>query len=167
MIEHLTHLESNLARLVRVMTPDGLLFVTVPNRRAAFERLFRVFYRRSLSRGIVDTSGVSHVSFKSPLEWRETFRQNGFHVLDHQMAIGFLVNDVWQATFAIPIRTFVDPVIQRWCERHGRPYRAGVIEQWLYPRWWMRFVNELDEALKPIARPLWGWNLMVLSRSKW
>jgi 2-polyprenyl-3-methyl-5-hydroxy-6-metoxy-1,4-benzoquinol methylase len=166
-IEHLTDLEANMARLLRAMAPDGLLFVTVPNRRAAFERLFRLFYRRRLARGIVDTSGVSHVTFNSPMEWRETFRQSGFTVLDHDMAIGFLVNDVWQATFGVPMRTFVDPVIQQWCARLGLPYCAGAIERWLYPRWWMRFVNELDEALKPLARPLWGWNLMVLSRSQW
>ena len=77
------------------------------------------------------------------------------------------MNDVWHATFGIPMRIFVDPVIQRWCARLGVPYRAGTIERSLYPRWWMRFVNELDEALKPVARPLWGWNLMVLSRSQW
>jgi hypothetical protein len=83
------------------------------------------------------------------------------------MAIGCLVNDVWQATFAIPVRTFVDPVIQQCCARLGRPYRAGVVERWFYPRWWMRFVNELDEALKPLTTQQWGWNLMVLSRSQW
>jgi 2-polyprenyl-3-methyl-5-hydroxy-6-metoxy-1,4-benzoquinol methylase len=165
-IEHLLDLEGNLAALTRAMAPDGLLFVTVPNRRAAFERLFRLFHRRRLSRGIVDRSGVPHVNFKSPLEWRETFSQNGFSVLDHDMAIGFLVNDVWQATFGIPMRMFVDPVIQQWCARLSRPYRAGTIERLLYPRWWMRFVNELDEALKPLARQLWGWNLMVLGRSR-
>jgi 2-polyprenyl-3-methyl-5-hydroxy-6-metoxy-1,4-benzoquinol methylase len=166
-IEHLPDLEANLARLMRVITPDGLLFVTVPNRRAVFERLFRLYHRRRLKRGIVDTSGVPHVNFKSPLEWEETFRQSGFAVLDHDMAIGFLVNDVWQAMFGIPIRTFVDPVVQKWYERRGRPFRICVIERFLYPRWWMRFVNELDEALKPLTRPLWGWNLMVLSRSQW
>jgi len=164
-IEHLLDLEGSLAGLARAMAPDGLLFVTVPNRRAAFERLFRLFHRRRLARGIVDRSGVPHVNFKSPLEWRETFRESGFSVLDHDMAIGFLVNDVWQATFGIPMRTFVDPVIQQWCIRVGRPYRAGTVERLLYPRWWMRFINELDEVLKPLARPLWGWNLMVLSRS--
>jgi SAM-dependent methyltransferase len=166
-IEHLLDLDANLARLARVLTPDGLLFVTVPNRRAAFERLNRLFHRRRLARGIVDRSGVPHVNFKSPLEWREAFRQSGFSVLDHDMAIGCLVNDVWQATFGIPMRMFVDPVIQRWCARLGRPYRAGAVERLLYPRWWMRFVNELDEALKPLAARLWGWNLMVLSRSQW
>jgi hypothetical protein len=31
----------------------------------------------------------------------------------------------------------------------------------------MRLVNELDEALKPIAHSLWGWNLLVLGRSEW
>jgi 2-polyprenyl-3-methyl-5-hydroxy-6-metoxy-1,4-benzoquinol methylase len=166
-IEHLLDLEGNLDRLARAMAPDGLLFVTVPNRRAAFERLFRLFHRRRLARGILDTSGVPHVNFKSPTEWRETFSRSGFSVVDHDMAIGFLVNDIWQATFGIPIRTFVDPVVHQWCAHRGRPFRACVIERFLYPRWWMRFVNELDEVLKPLARPLWGWNLMVLSRSEW
>jgi 2-polyprenyl-3-methyl-5-hydroxy-6-metoxy-1,4-benzoquinol methylase len=166
-IEHLRDLEVNLATLARLLTRNGLVFVTVPNRRAAFERLFRLYYKRQLSRGILDTSGVPHLSFKSPSEWDDTFRRCGFAVLDHEMAIGFLVNDIWQATFAIPLRTFVDPVIQSCCARLGRPYRTGVIEHLLYPRWWMRLVNELDEALKPIAHSLWGWNLLVLGRSEW
>jgi 2-polyprenyl-3-methyl-5-hydroxy-6-metoxy-1,4-benzoquinol methylase len=166
-IEHLRDLDANLATLAKVMTQKGLLFVTVPNRRAAFERLFRMYHERRLARGIVDTSGVPHVNFKSPSEWVDTFGRNGFVVLDHDMAIGFLVNDIWQATFAIPMRTFVDPVIQKCCGRLGRPYRLGAIERLLYPRWLMRLVNELDEALKPIAHPLWGWNLLVLGRSQW
>src|SRR5262249_18789331 len=149
------------------MTEDGLLLVTVPNRRAAMERLFCLFHRRRLSRGIVDTSRVPHVNFKSPLEGVETVCRSGPVVLAHHNAIRFLGEDPWQATFAIPVRTFVDPVIQRYCARLGRPYRAGVIERWLYPRWLMRFVNELDEALKPLTNPLWGWNLIVLSRSQW
>lgn len=166
-IEHLHDLEDNLATLLHLLRTNGLVFVTVPNRRAAFERLFRLYYKRSLSRGIVDTSGTPHVSFKSPAEWVETFGRCGFTVLEHEMAIGFMVNDIWQATFAIPLRTFVDPVLQRWCARLGRPYRMGAIEHLLYPRWWMRLVNELDELLKPITHPLWGWNLLVLGRSQW
>jgi 2-polyprenyl-3-methyl-5-hydroxy-6-metoxy-1,4-benzoquinol methylase len=165
-IEHLRDLDRNLVTLAEIMTDKGLLFVSVPNRRAAFERLFRIYHERRLSRGIVDTSGVPHVNFKSPSEWKATFRESGFSVLDHEMAIGFLVNDIWQATFAIPLRTFVDPVIQRCCARLGRPYRARVIENLLYPRWWMRLVNELDEALKPLTHPFWGWNLLVLSRAQ-
>jgi 2-polyprenyl-3-methyl-5-hydroxy-6-metoxy-1,4-benzoquinol methylase len=166
-IEHLRDLEGNLAVLARAMSRDGLLFVSVPNRRAALERLFRAYQQRSLSRGIVDTSGVPHVNFKSPEEWKDAFRQAGLVVLDHEMAIGFLVNDIWQATFAIPMRTFVDPVIQHCCTRLGRPFRAGLLERLFYPRWWMRLVNELDEALKPLTHPLWGWNLLVLGRSRW
>jgi len=166
-IEHLRDLDGNLATLGEVMTDKGLLFVTVPNRRAAFERLFRLHHKIRVSRGIIDTSGVPHVNFKSPSEWEDAFRRSGFVVLEHDMAIGFLVNDIWQATFGIPVRTFVDPVIHKYCVRLGRPYRVGVIERLLYPRWLMRLVNELDEVLKPITHPLWGWNLLVLGRSQW
>jgi len=163
-IEHLIDLDTSLKTLRAVLKSDGLLFVTVPNRRSLIERFFRMFHRRRLSRGIIDTSGVPHVNFNTPAEWIHLFRGYGFSVLDRDMAIGFLVNDIWHALFGIPTRVFVDPVIQNCHARLGRPYGAGDFERMLYPKWWMRLVNELDEVLKPICHPLWGWNLFVLGR---
>jgi 2-polyprenyl-3-methyl-5-hydroxy-6-metoxy-1,4-benzoquinol methylase len=163
-IEHLIDLDTNLKTLRGLLKSDGLLFITVPNRRSLIERFFRMFHRRRLSRGIMDSSGVPHVNFHTPAEWVHLFRDYGFSILDRDMAIGFLVNDVWHALFGIPTRVFVDPVIQNCHARLGRAYRPGDFERMLYPKWWMRLVNELDEVLKPICHPLWGWNLFVLGR---
>jgi hypothetical protein len=158
-------LDNIIEQLRNKLKKNGLMFVSVPNRLTFFEKIGKVRHQWHLKRGGIDRSGIPHVNFMSYLEWKHFFKNKGLIVRQHDMAIGFFVNDVWHALFGIPSRIFVDPIIRDTAKLFGIRYNAHSFEKIFYPKWLMKLVNELDETTKRYLKNRWGWNLFVLSRS--
>lgn len=132
-IEHLADPASVLARFHTLLTPNGMLFVTVPNGRTPREIVTRLKAGRGLE------PGEAHLQFKSPRGWRRFFEQNGFSVLDHDMAIG-------------PLTDFSD--LASHFVRQSRLHKP------IAP-----ILNGIDRAIKPLVKPLFGWNLIVMRKT--
>jgi SAM-dependent methyltransferase len=132
-IEHLPKPEVELAQIRALLGPGGLMFVTVPNRLTLQE----FTTRRNAGRGLAP--GEAHLQFKSRGEWHGFFKDCGFQIVDHDMAIGPLVN------------TSYLPALKLGMNR---------LHQALAP-----VMDLVDRAIKPIAAPLYGWNLIVLKRA--
>jgi 2-polyprenyl-3-methyl-5-hydroxy-6-metoxy-1,4-benzoquinol methylase len=163
-IEHLIELNDGVEKLRNKLSNNGYIFVTVPNRLALFERYFKAMHKMRLKKGIVDRTGIPHVNFYTPQEWKQFFIDRGFIVSDHDMAIGFFVNDVWRGFYGIPTWIFINPVLRGITTALGMRYDVE-FERIFYPRWLMKLVNELDETTKKYFKNQWGWNLFVLNRS--
>lgn len=153
-LEHLPDLHGVLSNLRNHLKTNGCIFVSVPNRLSFFERLFRFQHKERMRKNIYDKSGASHVNFMTPAEWINLFNSTGFIVKNHDMTLGFLVNDIFHGIFGISSRLFINTTWQKFNEKI------------FYPRWLMVFVNELDYLTKPLLWTLWGWNLMILSKQK-
>ncbi|MBU1700114.1 MAG: class I SAM-dependent methyltransferase [Candidatus Eisenbacteria bacterium] len=163
-LEHVHALDDTVELLRDRLTADGMMFVTVPNRVTLFERYWRMENNRRRRNGVMDTSGGPHVNFKTPREWKRFFSGKGFVVDAHEMGIGFFVNDMWQGLFGVPIRLFQEPIVRKGAALAGWNYKPRSFETIFYPRWLMKYANELDEALKSVLKERWAWNLFVLRR---
>lgn len=164
-IEHLPDPASYVQAFKRILSQRGFLFTIVPNRRSLFERYFKHGFEQTKRKGLKTEPGVPHVQFRSPEEWEEFFQANGFQIVEHDMAIGHFVNDWWNGLLAIPLRTFVYPVLEV-IAYHGKfEVNAGRIETALCPPWLMERVNVLDQALKKSLNCCFGWNLIVAQKS--
>ncbi len=163
-IEHLHEPGPFLASFRNMLAPQGVLLVTVPNRLALMERFYRRNHLIRLKKGIIDRTGVPHVQFRTPSEWRDYFSAAGFSVVRHEMGIGFFVNDVWHAVYAIPIRFVIEPVLVRVARTVGLQYRPYGFEKLFYPAWLMRWVDRLDQSTAARLKHRWAWNLFVLQR---
>jgi SAM-dependent methyltransferase len=93
--------------------------------------------KRNAGRGLAP--GEAHLQFKSRSEWHTFFGGCGFQVVDHDMTIGPLVN------------TSYLPALKLGMNRLHRSL-APIMEL-------------VDRAIKPIAAPLFGWNLIVMKRA--
>jgi 2-polyprenyl-3-methyl-5-hydroxy-6-metoxy-1,4-benzoquinol methylase len=165
-IEHLYTPEDVLHHLGTLLDHKGVLLVTVPNRLALSEKVFQIMYKIRARQGRLDrVSGAPHVQFRTPAEWKHFFEDNGFSVIRHEMAIGFLVNDMWVNFYAWPCRLFVEPWILSFSAKFGWRYRLNAFEELFYPKWLMAWINCLDLLLKPLLQHRWGWNLFVLGRA--
>jgi len=157
--EHLEHPQEVLAYLWDLLCDDGLLFCTVPNKFTLFELYYHfVVLMAALARKKM-TPGVPHLQFKSSREWLAFFQNNGFRIVEHDMAIGFFVN-TWCALWAIPIRAI--GLIVR-----GFGYRVDVtsFEKTFYPKWLMERINVCDGLTKRLLGGLYAWNLIVAQKS--
>ena len=132
-IEHLPKPEIELAQIRALLSADGLMFVTVPNRLTLQE----LATKRKGGRGLAP--GEAHLQFKSRGEWHTFFQSCGFQVVDHDMTIGPLVNSSYLPALKLGM---------------NRLHRS------LAP-----VMDLVDRAIKPIAAPLYGWNLIVLKRA--
>lgn len=163
-IEHLEQPEQYLRGLRPLLRDDGYLFAIVPNRRSIFERHFRHSIHKQREKRIAWTPGVPHLQFKSPDEWREFFESNGFRILDHDMTIGFLVNDCWNGLLGLPIRLYVCPVLARLAHLVGFSFDLAAFEEAFSPAWLMERVNVLDMVFRRRLGHRFGWNLIVARR---
>ena len=162
-IEHLIELDDTIEQLRNKLSKNGVMFISVPNRLTLFEKLYKVLHARDLKKGIIVKSGIPHVNFKTPSEWKSFFSNKGFIVNDHDMTIGFFVNDVWHGLFCIPIRMFVEPILRKIAALFTMKYTPNSFEKMFTPRLLMKFVNELDATTKKYLKNRWAWNLFVLS----
>lgn len=65
-LEHLLALDYSIEQFKKILNKDGLMFISVPNRLALFERLFKMRHSQNLRKGVVDTSSIPHVNFMTP-----------------------------------------------------------------------------------------------------
>lgn len=152
--EHLADPKELIAQMISKLEPGGLIFCTVPNRRTLFEILSRIKLKVGLAVGYKFAPGEPHLQFNSPEEWRALFERAGVCVLDHDMAIGPMVN-TWASlvsTATLPARRLGLKV-----DRLGG-FLAGPNV--------MSVLDAIDQHLKRTLRGLYGWNLFVLSPAK-
>src|SRR5262249_38277143 len=142
----------------------GLFFTIVPNRKSIFERYFRYSIGRRRAKGLSWTPGVPRVQFKSPDEWEQFFETNGFKIVEHQMAIGFLVNDCWNGLLGLPLRVFVCPVLDTLAYFARLNFNARRFEEAFSPGWLMRRVDVIDERFRKPLSGRYGWNLIVAQK---
>lgn len=85
-VEHLAQPEALMARFHRLLSPEGMIFLSVPNRLTLKEYLTEKRGPEGLR------PGAAHLQFKSPNEWRQFFERCDFAILEHDMTIGPIVN---------------------------------------------------------------------------
>ncbi|HSE30661.1 MAG TPA: class I SAM-dependent methyltransferase [Pyrinomonadaceae bacterium] len=163
-IEHLESPDDYCRNINSLLHDRGLLFTIVPNRRSIFERYFKHSLKRQRALGISLAPGVPHLQFKSPEEWRLFFEQCGFRILDHEMAIGFFVNDCWNGLLGLPLRVYVEPVFERLALALGKKFNAVAFEEAFSPHWLMKRVDLVDELFRKWFTGRFGWNLIVAEK---
>jgi 2-polyprenyl-3-methyl-5-hydroxy-6-metoxy-1,4-benzoquinol methylase len=163
-IEHLEDPASYVQTFNKILSDDGFLFTIVPNKRSLFERYFKRSLAQQIKRGAVMQPGVPHIQFKTPEEWDQFFEANGFRIVDRDMTIGHFVNDWWNGLLAVPLRSYVYPVLELIAYRGKLNWNVGRIEAALCPPWLMERVNVLDQWLKSWSKCCFGWNLIVAQK---
>jgi SAM-dependent methyltransferase len=164
-IEHLENPATYVQALSRILSDKGFLFTIVPNKRSLFERYFKRSLAEQKRKGVPLEPGVPHIQFKSPEEWDEFFEANGFRIVARDMTIGHFVNDWWNGLLAVPLRSFVYPVLQVVAFYGKFEIDPGKIETTLCPRWLMERVNLLDIFFKRSLSRRFGWNLIVAQKA--
>ncbi|MCY2987503.1 MAG: class I SAM-dependent methyltransferase [Planctomycetota bacterium] len=163
-IEHLEDLEQIIERLSSHLVAGGVLLVTVPNRRSFYERHNRIQIAMMRQIGIQWIPGEPHLNFRTPSEWRKTFERHGFTIGDHDMALGFLVNDACHTAFRIPLLWIVCPVLDRILSPFRGPLDRESFIRHFFPRWLVERIDLVDRMTKPLLHGMFGWNLFVLER---
>jgi 2-polyprenyl-3-methyl-5-hydroxy-6-metoxy-1,4-benzoquinol methylase len=164
-MEHSDAPEPLIEKLHSLLSPGGVFLVTVPNGRTLYEKHNRVHVATMRRMGIKWIPGEPHLHFRTPAEWQSTFERGGFKVRNHDMAIGALVNDLCHTAVRIPLHYAILPVVDRLARVFGKPVDREHVMQSFYPRWLTERVDLVDRALKPVSKPLYGWNLFVLERA--
>ena len=162
-IEHLEDPSRYCRSIHSLLNDGGLFFSIVPNRRSLFERYFKHSFQKQRARRIPWTPGVPHLQFKTPTEWEELFQQSGFQIVEHDMAIGFFVND-WTALLSLPLRVYVMPVLGRVATMLGMKFNEAAFEEAFSPPWLMKRIDVLDQLCKKQLVPRFGWNLIVATK---
>jgi 2-polyprenyl-3-methyl-5-hydroxy-6-metoxy-1,4-benzoquinol methylase len=163
-IEHLEDPATVVGAIRSLLDEKGLLFTIVPNRRNIAERYFKYNITRLREKGIPWTPGVPHLQFKSPAEWEEFFEHNGFTILEHDMAIGFLVNNCWSGLLGVPLKIWVAPVLGTLAHVFHFRFNVDAFENAFSPAWLMERVNTWDVRLKKHFGDSFGWNLIVAEK---
>jgi SAM-dependent methyltransferase len=163
-IEHLEDPVHYCRQIRSLLREQGMLFTIVPNRRSIFETYFRHTVKRQREKGVPLKPGVPHLQFKTPAEWRQFFENNGFRVLEHDMTIGFLVNDCWNGLLGLPLRVYVCPVLQMLGHILRLNFNASDFEQAFSPSWMMERVNVWDQFLRKPLKNRFGWNLIIAQK---
>lgn len=165
-IEHLEEPRQCLLMLRSLLKDDGVMLITVPNGRSLLETYSSLRKKYALSlieRGKV-AFGAAHLQFNSPPGWKEKFTSCGFHIQSHDMAIGFLVNDLFYGMIANPLRLVVSPVLGKIADRFSLSFDPSSFENIFLLPWLMDRVNRVDQWLKPLCRNQFGWCLFVLQK---
>lgn len=163
-IEHLEDPAAYCRDINSLLNEGGLFFSIVPNRRSIFERYFRHSITKQIANGIPFVPGVPHLQFKLPSEWRELFEQSGFKIVEHDMAIGFFVNDCWTGLLGLPLRVYVTPVMARVAHLLRLNFNQVAFEESFSPPWLMQRVDVLDQLVKKQFASRFGWNLIVATK---
>lgn len=163
-IEHLESPADYCGTINSLLRDGGLLFTIVPNKRSIFERYFKHSLKRQRDLGKPLMPGVPHLQFKSPEEWKRFFEQCGFRILDHEMAIGFFVNDCWNGLLGLPLRVYVVPVLERLALAFGKKFDGVAFEEAFSPHWLMKRVDLVDELFRKWFTGRFGWNLIVAEK---
>jgi 2-polyprenyl-3-methyl-5-hydroxy-6-metoxy-1,4-benzoquinol methylase len=165
-IEHLENPGEYLQNIAQLLRDDGYLFAIVPNRRSVYERYFKYSLKKQREKGATWKPGVPHLQFKSPEEWDTYFQAHGFEIVEHDMAIGPLVNDCWHGAIALPLYAWVTPVLRVLHGKTNWPSDPSFFERAATPSWLMSRIDVFDRRLKTWLRSQYGWNLIVARRQK-
>lgn len=163
-IEHLEDPAGYLRQLRPLLDESGLLFAIVPNRLSLFERHFKRTLKKQRSRGMPLKRGVPHLQFKSPSEWKAFFEAHGFRIVEHDMTLGFFVNDCWNGLLSVPLRVHVEPVLSQIAFRLRIRFDAEAFERFFLPAWLMERIHVLDMLLRRPLKNRFGWNLFVAQK---
>jgi SAM-dependent methyltransferase len=163
-IEHLEDPSSYCRKIHSLLHEDGLFFLIVPNRRSVFERHFRRSIKKQRAKGIPWVPGVPHLQFKLPEEWEQLFEESGFKIVEHDMAIGFFVNDCWTGLLGLPLRVYVTPVLAHVAHLLRMNFNQVRFEERFSPPWLMKRVDVLDQLCKKQLASRFGWNLIVAAK---
>ena len=166
-IEHLEDPAACLKKIRSLLHEQAVLFTIVPNRRSIFERYFKHSIRKQREKGIKWTPGVPHLQFRTPAEWSDFFEANGFKIIEHDMTVGFFVNDCWNGLLGLPLRVFVCPVLAALAHVFRWNFNPAAFEEAFSPAWLMERVNVWDQALKSQLANRFGWNLIVAQKKVW
>jgi len=164
-IEHLENPADFCKHLHSLLKEQGMLFTIVPNGRSVFERYFRHTIRKQRKKGLAWKPGVPHLQFKSPTEWGAFLKNHGFKVLEHNMTIGFLVNDCWHGLIALPLRVYVCPVLAMIAYLLRVNIDVVAFEGAFTPAWLMKRVDALDQVLKQALKNRFAWNLIIAQKA--
>ena len=162
-IEHLEDPSRYCRAIHSLLNDGGLFFSIVPNRRSLFERYFKHSIQKQRAKVAQWVPGVPHLQFKTPSEWEELFAQSGFRIVEHDMAIGFLVND-WTALVSLPLRVYVSPVLGRVALMLRMKFNEAKFEEAFLPPWLMKRIDVIDQICKKQFAPRFGWNLIVATK---
>ncbi len=163
-IEHLEDPSRYCRSIHSLLDEGGLFFSIVPNRRSVFERYFKHTMQKQRAKGIPFMPGVPHLQFKLPGEWEKLFEESGFKIVEHQMAIGFFVNDCWTGMLGLPLRVYVTPVLNRLAQILRLNFNQYAFEERFSPPWLMERVDVLDQLCKNQLSSRFGWNLIVATK---
>ena len=163
-VEHLEDPSQFCKQLHLLLDKRGTLLTIVPNRHSIFEKYFRHTITKQRKKGLAWKRGVPHLQFKSPAEWVDFFESNGFKILEHDMTIGFFVNDCWHGLIGLPLRVFVCPVLAMFAYVLGVKIDVGAFERAFTPSWLMKRVNVLDDVLKSRLKNRFAWNLIIAEK---
>jgi SAM-dependent methyltransferase len=166
-IEHLEDPAAYLKKIRSLLHEQAVLFTIVPNRRSIFERYFKHSIKKQREKGIKWTPGVPHLQFRTPGEWGDFFESNGFRIVEHDMTVGFFVNDCWNGLLGLPLRVFVCPVLAALAHVFRWNFNPAAFEEAFSPAWLMERVNVWDQALKSQLANRFGWNLIVAQKKVW
>lgn len=163
-IEHLEDPSSYCRDIHSLLDDGGLFFSIVPNRRSIFERYFKYSIEKRRASGTPWVPGVPHLQFHSPTEWEQLFEQSGFKIIEHDMTIGFFVNDLWNGLLGLPLRVYVAPVFGRLAAMLKTNFDEGAFESAFSPAWLMKRVDVLDQLCKKQLASRFGWNLIIATK---
>lgn len=153
-LEHLEDPTAALRKLSEHM--DGLLFITVPNGRTLFEIAWRIDLKLANATGRRFRPGGPHLQFNSPAQWKRIIDAAGLTIVDHEMHIGFFVNNC-AAVLQVPLALSA---------RFARKFGAGFDGVRLAQRVMERVAPAMDRLDRHtrFLSGLYGWNLFVVSR---
>lgn len=163
-IEHLEQPDKYLQSLRPLMREGGYLFTIVPNRRSIYERYFKYSLRKQRQKNLPSVPGVPHLQFRSPAEWEQFIDENGFKIVEHDMAIGTFVNDFWNGALGLPIYVYVTPVLRVLFTKLGFSADPTIFERAATPSWLMSRIDVFDKVLKRRLHNQSGWNLIVAQK---
>jgi 2-polyprenyl-3-methyl-5-hydroxy-6-metoxy-1,4-benzoquinol methylase len=158
-LEHLEDPASILRQMRASLTPEGRLFITVPNGRTLYELWFRFILIASRIIGKKLRPGEPHLQRNSPERWKEILNEAGFGVVHHDMQIGFFVNTAC-ALVQIPLYTF-----GRLVRAMGFSFPADKILNIVCSKSIMASLNKIDGKTRQYLTGLYGWNLFVVAPS--
>ncbi|MGB9115393.1 class I SAM-dependent methyltransferase [Bradyrhizobium sp.] len=158
-LEHLEYPASILRQMRASLTPDGRLFITVPNGRTLYELWFRFILIASGIIGKKLRPGEPHLQRNSPERWKQILSEAGLGVLHHDMQIGFFVNTAC-ALAQIPLYTF-----GRLVRAMGFVFPTDKILDIVCSKRAMASLNKIDGKTKRYLSGLYGWNLFIAAPS--
>jgi SAM-dependent methyltransferase len=156
----LEHLENPIAVLEtfrELLSPNGKVLVSVPNGSTLFELAFRadLILARAMKKPL--RPGEPHLQRNSPKKWVSIINRAGLKVAQHDMQIGFFANTAFAL---VQLPTFLTARLLR---KVGLNFDAQLFVDRVCTKARMERLNRVDINTKQIFRPLFGWNLFVLT----